>query len=86
MTTDPTKCPTLLTGEQFLAALASWGAIPPLVYPTDNLYGTAGPRISTSGLVPHPDGHGGEIDAWIWPDGLVIVSRRVFEALGGKFD
>jgi hypothetical protein len=83
MTTDPAKCPVTLTGEQFLAALQSWGQVPRLIADTDDLMGTSGPRISTSGMVPHPSPEG-EIHAWVWPDGLCIVSRAIFDALSGK--
>ena len=42
----------------------------------------SGPRIVPSGLLPHK-GEVGEVHAWVWQDGLCMVSRAVFEALKG---
>jgi hypothetical protein len=78
--------PTALTGEQFVQALQSWGAVPPMYQCVDlpPQPGDHGPRICPSGLLPYGGDNGTpEIDVLVWDDGLCLVSKRVWGALGG---
>lgn len=72
-----------LTGPDFVECLGLLPQIPPLFSSNEDLYRVEGPRVYRSGLLPYdlPDR---TIDALVWDDGLMLVSPRVFEALGGQ--
>jgi hypothetical protein len=74
--------PTCLTKDQFLAAVQ--GRQIPLCADILEAHNrqAEGPRICQSGLLPPKNEP--ETEAWIWPDGLCLVSPGVWLALGGK--
>ncbi len=73
------SAPMLLTADELLNLLDGLGDIPKLAK-NDDLYETNGPRVHSSAMLPH-DAAGREIEAWVWDDGLMLVSPEVFELL-----
>jgi hypothetical protein len=71
--------PTLLTANELLDLLDGLGDIPKFAK-NDDLYETSGPRVHPSSMLPH-DAAGREIEAWVWDDGLMLVSPEVFKLL-----
>jgi hypothetical protein len=77
--------PTQLTGEDFVQALQLLDPLPGLYVEQLDWYGKPKPIIQYSGLLPYQTEKTNlTIDALVWDDGLILVSRRIFEALGGK--
>lgn len=71
--------PAQMTLEEAYALVLEMGS-PPKFERNDDLYGVEGPRAFASGMLPHRTPEG-EIHAWIWDDGLMLVSKELFELL-----